>query len=99
MAWEQWQFWYADMMDQRRKLDQALRRMMNRKVSMAWLRWREWYLDLLDQQFKLAGALKRMMNRKLSMAWEQWQVRNPDNTCDRYTKVETIVPNPKPKSY
>ena len=60
-------------MEQCRKLDQALRRMMHRKLSMGWLVWRDWAVDLKKQQYTLAGALRRMMHRHLSMSWERWQ--------------------------
>lgn len=55
------------MLDQREKLDQALRRMMNRKLSMGWLRWRDWYQDVKAQQYRLGGAIRRMLKRQLSM--------------------------------
>ena len=75
------QFEYAEFKRQQEEMKHlmtgAIRRMMNRKLSMAWEQWQQWYADIKDQQFKLAGALRRMMNRKLSMGWEQWQVRAP----------------------
>jgi len=39
MAWNSWAAWYADMMEQRRRLAGALARMLNRKLSMAWEQW------------------------------------------------------------
>ena len=39
MAWESWQAWYADLLEQRRKLAHALARLMHRKLAMAWATW------------------------------------------------------------
>jgi len=69
----QLQAWYAELKDQQFRLAGALRRMMNRKLSMAWETWQQWYADLLHQRFILNGAIHRMLKRKLSMAWEKWQ--------------------------
>ena len=48
MAWEQWQFWFDEVMEQRRKLAQALGRLRHRKLSMAWNTWREKYLATIN---------------------------------------------------
>jgi len=73
MAWEKWQQWYADLMEQKRFMAGALRRMLHRQLSMAWERWQEWYESVKQQQHIMQGALHRMLRRQLSMAWEKWQ--------------------------
>ena len=73
MAWEQWQFWYAEVKDQQFKLAGALKRMMNRKLSQAWEQWQYWYAEVMDQKARLANALIRLINRKFCMAWNKWR--------------------------
>merc|ERR1711865_640927 len=51
----------------------AIRRMLNRKLSMAWEKWQFTAAEMARQQFLLAGALNRMVKRAMSMAWEKWQ--------------------------
>jgi hypothetical protein len=58
--------------DEQFRLAGALRRMMNRTLSMAW------YEDMTEQRRKLDQALRRMMHRKLSMGWL--------STIDQFTK-------------
>jgi hypothetical protein len=68
-----WQEWYALLKDQQFRLAGALRRMMNRQLSMGWEKWQEWYAQIKDQQRLMGGAISRFMKRQMSMAWEQWQ--------------------------
>jgi len=49
------------------RLAGAIRRMMNRQLSMGWERWQEWYEDFKQQQFLLLGGINRFRNSLLSM--------------------------------
>jgi len=78
------------MMEQRRKLDQALRRMMHRKLSMGWSGYRDWYNDLKGQQYIVAGAIRRMLKRQLSMAWESWQAWYADMKAQQFKLADAL---------
>eukprot|EP00658_Telonema_sp_P-2_P063382 TRINITY_DN520_c0_g1_i3.p1 TRINITY_DN520_c0_g1~~TRINITY_DN520_c0_g1_i3.p1 ORF type:complete len:119 (-),score=25.93 TRINITY_DN520_c0_g1_i3:157-513(-) len=75
MAWERWQEVYQDLKFANRMGGGAIRRMLNRKLSMkrkmsmAWEKWQQVYQDLKFANRMGGGAL----NRKLSMAFEKWQ--------------------------
>ena len=43
MAWERWQEWYEILVNQKYRLQGALNRMRNRKLSMAWEQWQYFY--------------------------------------------------------
>jgi len=55
----------------------AIRRMLNRKLSMAWEQWQQVCQEMRDQRAAMRRAVVRMINRKLSMAfnaWAEWYV-------------------------
>jgi hypothetical protein len=96
MAWERWQQWSADLMNQRRQLDHTMRRFLNRKLRIEFARWQEWYADLQllkKHTSPLWGALRlrRMHQRQFSMAWERWKERYAD-----FVAETTGAPNPLP---
>ena len=64
MAWQKWQAEYENMKFANRMGGEAIRRMLNRKLSMAWEKWQFTAAEVARQQFML-----RMLNSKLSMAW------------------------------
>ena len=67
-GWNQWRTWAAEMRRQQCMMAGAVRRMLNRKLSMAFEQW-QWVTAVLkDQAFKAGGAILRMLNCKLSMA-------------------------------
>jgi len=72
-AWEQWQFWYEEMMRQQFLLGGALNRMRNFHLSRAWEKWQFEYERKKHQMFLIGGAVHRMLNFHLSRAWERWQ--------------------------
>ena len=41
------------------RLAGAIRRMLNRKLSMAWERWQFWYAELMEQKRRLRRAMAR----------------------------------------
>ena len=84
MAWERWQEWYADVMEQIRLMKGAMGRFMKRQLSMAWERWQFWYEDFMRQKMLLKQAMKRMMHRKLSMGYQRWVEWYQDLLAERY---------------
>ena len=56
MAWEQWQYWYAQRIQMIFKMSGAINRMKNLALSRAWEQWQSWYEDYKHQQFLLGGA-------------------------------------------
>merc|ERR1712086_1151628 len=72
-GWEKWQQVYADLKFANRMGGGAIRRMLNRKLSMAWEKWQFTAAEMARQQFLLKGAITRMLKRKMSAAWEKWQ--------------------------
>eukprot|EP00658_Telonema_sp_P-2_P063369 TRINITY_DN520_c0_g1_i12.p1 TRINITY_DN520_c0_g1~~TRINITY_DN520_c0_g1_i12.p1 ORF type:complete len:171 (-),score=28.51 TRINITY_DN520_c0_g1_i12:52-564(-) len=56
----------------RRMLNRKLS-MLNRKLSMAWEQWQQVAAEMAYQQKLLQGAVNRMLKRQMSMAWEKWQ--------------------------
>jgi len=61
MAWEQWQFWYAEVISQQFKLAGAINRMLKRKLSMAWERWQFWYAEMIYQKEIADAAMRKFM--------------------------------------
>ena len=62
-AWEKWQQVYADLKFANRMGGGAIRRMLNRKLSMAWEKWQFTAAEMARQQFLLQGAINRMLKR------------------------------------
>ena len=56
-AWEKWQQVYADLKFANRMGGGAIRRMLNRKLSMAWEKWQFTAAEMARQQFLLQGAI------------------------------------------
>merc|ERR1711957_67907 len=71
-AWEKWQQVYADLKFANRMGGGAIRRMMNRKLSMAWEQWQQRCQDMREQRAAMRRAVLRMIYRKLSMAFNAW---------------------------
>ena len=55
MAWEKWQYWYAQRIQMIFKMSGAINRMQNLALSRGWEKWQEWYAIHKDDQFKLNG--------------------------------------------
>ena len=69
MAWEKWQQVYADLKFANRMGGGAIRRMLNRKLSMAWEQWQAVAVELRYQQMLLRRGLMRMIKAKLAAAY------------------------------
>ena len=50
---------HPQVIGQQMRLAGAIRRMLNRKLSMAWEQWQFWYSNLIEQKRKLKRALAR----------------------------------------
>ena len=61
------------MANEKKMLGGAVRRMLNRKLSMAFEKWQTEAAQMSHEKKMLGGAIRRLLHRKLSMAWEQWQ--------------------------
>jgi len=70
-AWQKWQQVCVDMKFANRMGGGAIRRMLNRKLSMAWEKWQSTAAEMACQQFMLAGAMSRLLKRAVSAAWEK----------------------------
>ena len=73
MAWERWQEWYAELKGQQYKTAGAIRRMLNRKLSMAWETWQQVCEEMRRQRELLASAMRKFMRAKLFLGWNSWR--------------------------
>ena len=65
MAWEKWQQVYQDLKFANRMGGGAIRRMLNRKLSMAWEKWQYEAAEMKRQQMLIRRGLMRMMKAKM----------------------------------
>ena len=75
-AWEQWQYWYAEVMHQKWMMSTALNRLRNRALSKAWEQWQYWYEDMMRQKDLLARGLAFLAKNLLARAYRTWNL-NP----------------------
>ena len=59
---------YADLKFANRMGGGAIRRMLNRKLSMAWEKWQFTAAEMARQQFMMQGAINRMLKRE-DVSW------------------------------
>merc|ERR1711934_1347992 len=76
-AWNAWQQVYADLKFANRMGGGAIRRMLNRKLSMAWEKWQFEAEEMKRQQLLLRG-LMRMIHAKMAAAMATWRQQAAD---------------------
>ena len=92
-AWEQWQFWYAEVKQQQFMMSGAIRRMQQLQLSKAWEQWQFWYEQHMNLLGRMKGAVNRMLKRQLSMAWESWQAWYADLMEQKRKLAQVILPS------
>merc|ERR1712086_778039 len=75
-------------MEQRRKLEAALNRMRNRKLSQAWETWQYWYEDMMYQKDLLSRPMMMWMKNLMARAFNTWRAcpEGPPEPVYRHTR-------------
>jgi len=72
-AWEQWQFWYEELMRSREVAMKCMKWWRNKELGAGFFTWQIFAQGAKEQKRLMGGALNRMKKYKMSQAWEQWQ--------------------------